>query len=293
MDEERYKFFFVCGHGRSGTTWTEKVLDLHPRINCKGEFHLEVVRHGFDTFTNRPWHLAHTEPMRSLAEECFRDTVRRCMLSVAEQKPDAEWIGDRTPRPLRPLLPGCPHVLVVRDGRDVAVSYTIHQLKTNGLDLRTEPFKGIMAPLQEALNDDPNYFRNNPGQLFADESWTRHVARKWARRCRNDLEALGKFESGALDGRAMLLKYEALRLETEHERARLYRFLNLDPEEAAPLSAENETAPGFEKENPAGKSRKGIVGDWKNYASNRFSRIFKEEAGEMLITLGYEEGTGW
>jgi len=60
--------------------------------------------------------------MKDEAEACFADTVRRCMATLAERKPGATWIGDRTPRPLRSFLPGTPHILMIRDPRDVAVS---------------------------------------------------------------------------------------------------------------------------------------------------------------------------
>lgn len=39
--------------------------------------------------------------------------------------------------------------------------------------------------------------------------------------------------------------------------------------------------------------RKGIAGDWKNYFTERDKQIFKEEAGDLLVNLGYEEGYDW
>jgi hypothetical protein len=39
--------------------------------------------------------------------------------------------------------------------------------------------------------------------------------------------------------------------------------------------------------------RKGIAGDWKNHFSEEDRRVFKEEAGELLIRLGYEKNGGW
>jgi len=297
MDQAEYKFFFVCGHSRSGTTWLEKVLDLHPRLNCTGEFHLEVVRHGFDQFVRRRWHLAHAEPMRSIAEECFAETVRRCLMSVAERKHGADWIGDRTPRPLRPLVPGAPHILMVRDGRDVAVSYMIHQMRTNGLDVRKEPFRTMLERDVRALRDDPDHFESHPERLVRHPGWVRHVARKWARRTGRDLDAVERFEKGELDGTATMVRYESLRSDPETERTRLYEFLGVDPGEAAPLSSESGTNPGLARHDPGGKARKGVVGDWRTFAvgrhGRRFKRIFKEEAGEMLVRLGYERDRDW
>lgn len=39
--------------------------------------------------------------------------------------------------------------------------------------------------------------------------------------------------------------------------------------------------------------RKGVSGDWKNYFSEEHKKIFKEEAGDLLIGLGYESGLTW
>jgi hypothetical protein len=298
MDLTRYKFFFVCGHSRSGTTWVAKVLDLHPRIKCRGEFHFEVLRAGFDEFVSRPFHLARRGPMHDLAEQCFQDTVRRLMACPAgrRRKPRVEWLGDRTPRPLRDLLPGsrCPHIYMHRDGRDVAVSYTIHQLRTRAPDASAPRWCERLEPLRRGLRDNPRFFKDHPERLFEVEPWVRHAARKWARRVRNDLAAADRMRDDGVPVR--VYRYEDMRADPEATRRDMYAFLGADPAEAAPLEP-GRTAAGFSAENPAGKDRRGDVGDWINYAvggsSERFRRAFKEEANDVLIRLGYEEGDRW
>ena len=40
--------------------------------------------------------------------------------------------------------------------------------------------------------------------------------------------------------------------------------------------------------------RKGIIGDWKNYFTDRDKDQFKaSEAGRLLIELGYEKDNDW
>ena len=39
--------------------------------------------------------------------------------------------------------------------------------------------------------------------------------------------------------------------------------------------------------------RKGVSGDWREVFTERDKRIFKEEAGELLVELGYEDDLGW
>lgn len=39
--------------------------------------------------------------------------------------------------------------------------------------------------------------------------------------------------------------------------------------------------------------RKGVAGDWLETFTQRDRRIFKEEAGDLLVELGYEEDANW
>ncbi|MCB9844387.1 MAG: sulfotransferase [Phycisphaeraceae bacterium] len=297
MTTRDYKLFFVCGHARSGTTWLQRVLDLHPGINCRGEFHFEVVRKAFDTFTTRPWHLTSKEPLKSVAEQGFCDMVRKVMLALADRKPEAEWIGDRTPRPLRALIPGTPHVLMVRDGRDVMVSFTIHQMRTQGIEIQAPRWQKRLGEDIEALRADPDHFKNHPERLFADEQWVRFTAERWVRRCTHDLQAIEEFRTGVHAGTAILVRYEDLWRTPDAERARIYRFLELDPADALPLEAGRETTPGLNRDDHGAKDRKGEMGDWKTYAQGevgqRFRQIVKESAGDMLVRLGYEKTHDW
>jgi len=36
-----------------------------------------------------------------------------------------------------------------------------------------------------------------------------------------------------------------------------------------------------------------VAGDWRNYFTARDKEIYKEEAGELLIRLGYERDLDW
>jgi Sulfotransferase domain len=39
--------------------------------------------------------------------------------------------------------------------------------------------------------------------------------------------------------------------------------------------------------------RKGMAGDWKHYFTKDDKQVFKQEAGELLIRLGYEKDLSW
>ncbi len=47
------------------------------------------------------------------------------------------------------------------------------------------------------------------------------------------------------------------------------------------------------RRDPTSFYRKGVAGDWKNLFDERDKEIYKEEAGELLIRLGYENNGSW
>lgn len=292
IDGVARRLFFICGHPRSGTTWTVAVLNQHPKIFVQGEFRFEALRGAYDQLTRWPWHVAHHEPVRSEAERAARESIRRIMGAIHVHKPGALALGDKTPRGLRVLIPGAPHVLLVRDGRDVLVSRTFHELSTNGGLLGDSLYDGRMLALQRAFLDDPELFQREPHRLLAEEHWVRMLARNWAAQIRHDL-AVAEVIKARGKTPFYELRYERMRADTEGERARLYTFLGLDPTEASPLSAANRSAPGFERETPNAFYRKGVVGDWSNYFTPQTRQWFKEAAGEQLLALGYEKDGSW
>ncbi len=293
VDGIERRAFFVCGHPKSGTNWVGALLYLHPDINCRGEFRFEALRHGFDTLTRHPWHVAHEDRVRAVAERCFEDTVRAVMGAVVHHKPAATWIGDRTPRELRPFLPGAPHILVIRDGRDVVVSWAHQQVREAGVSYSLPAFKSALAPDREAFLADPEFFRKNPHRLLAHEPWVRFLAGRWARHVGRDLDTLDRVRRAELALAVHVVRYEKLHEDVERERAAMYRFLGLDPALGAPLSDENRTRRGFGREDPHDFYRHGAVGDWRTYFTPEARGWFKEEAGTVLNRLEYERSTDW
>jgi hypothetical protein len=295
---QKHGLFFVRGHPRSGTNWVGALLNLHPQVNCFGEFHFEDIRNAIDVHQGHPWQLAARDPLKSVLDECFQDMVRRCMLTLEERKPEAYWIGDRTPRGLRIFIEHAPYILIIRDGRDVLISWTFHvlRMRQHVVDVLVPPeLRQGFEPVYRKFQAEPEYFLRNPHELLAQEGWVRLVAERWAGWMRADLASIERIRANDPGSRARLLelRYEALRADVEAERQRMYDFLGLDLARAEPLSAETRTLPGFEKEDPTSFWRHGAVGDWKKYATDDFKRWFKESAGDVLAELRYEMGDQW
>jgi hypothetical protein len=47
------------------------------------------------------------------------------------------------------------------------------------------------------------------------------------------------------------------------------------------------------QEDPSSFFRKGVAGDWRSVFTEKDRRVFKEEAGQLLVRLGYENDDSW
>jgi len=289
--ERIHKFFFITGCYKSGTNWVMNILNLHPEVVVKGEFHFEVLYQGVGPLTQVPWFLSSREPARTVALESTNDLVRRMMYASTRDKPDATWIGDRTPRALGEVLPGAPTINIVRDGRDVMVSWNFHHLRVPDVNRLLPQFRHLGEREVPRYKADPNAFKRPSAGFLGDESWFRFHARQWAEMVRCEITHAPVFRE---HGTPLLqLRYEKMHTDISLARRELFAFLRLDPDAAAPLTRESKTLPGFGTAGPQEFYRKGATGEWQDYFDDNARRWFKEEAGDALIAAGYEEGDAW
>ncbi|EGG24910.1 putative glycosyltransferase [Cavenderia fasciculata] len=292
---------FVRGHEKSGTSWLKKVLNLHPRILlAQQEFHFHLLEDALDKFTDSHWAAAR-EPYISLTRKWYRSFVRNLVLSGVSPAtaPLISWVGEKTPSPLSPLISGARYIVIMRDGRDVLVSLFWHYVRLGGFENWCGgQSKYLVDPVYvNGYKSDPLYFKKHPGQLLDKEVCFRHVAKSWATRAREDfqlVESLGEMKNPPT--KVHIVRYEELHRFPEETRAEMYRFLNLDPDEAEPLSTDDKTSPGGFQEEGDSKNkffRKGEIGDWQNYFTKNQKQWFKEEAGSILVQLGYELDNNW
>ena len=215
VDGRPRRIFFLRGHMRSGTNWMGSLLNLHPKIMVDGEFHLEMLKDALNRFTTESWSMGSREPMRSIAEGWFQELVRRMVATVAAKRPGAEWLCDKTPAPIDRFLPGAPNLVIVRDGRDVATSWTFHQLRIGG-PFGSRTGRRCGSARVQSVDD----VLVAPELLFC-ASWVR-VAVRWAR-YPNHLEMMERARSGDF-ALIMLVHYERLQ-RTPRASVAMYRFL--------------------------------------------------------------------
>lgn len=137
--------FFLVGCTRSGTTILRDLLNSHPRLTIPGESHfivpfyqaygdprdereaVELARKTLHFWRVRCWELPLT-PADFAGYRSFRDMVLRLYETWARLRNRPRW-GDKTPYyvltfpVLRELFPGAKIIHIIRDGRDVALSW--------------------------------------------------------------------------------------------------------------------------------------------------------------------------
>ena len=330
--------FFLFGHGRSGTTWLQSVLDAHPEVMCTGEgwlFNRDFRREDFKDLhpklkpTSLYGAIAGDEYLRLWAERSVwgvgedadehLDNLTRLAVNYfmgrrlarenARKKTDKRIVGDKTATPgpqvygeIARIYPEAKVINIVRDGRDVAVS-VMHFLWNHAVARDGEGAQdgGIYELEPEELERREAYRKDSSSVLASTGLFTeerlRSIARGWAAEV-GEARRLGP---GALGANYAGVRYEDLLSGPEEVIGRLLEFLGADDASEKAVRGCIEAA-GFERLSSRGRGqedstsvrfRKGIAGDWTNVFAEQDKRIFKEEAGKLLVELGYEKDQNW
>ncbi|MEO0483678.1 MAG: sulfotransferase domain-containing protein [Planctomycetota bacterium] len=289
----KYKLFFMVGFPRSGTNWCGAVINRHPKAHIHGEYHFEMLKKGFKNLVGYPWHAASGGPYQDIAWACFRDNVRKILVEGARFRRDAEWIGDRTPRTLDVFLPGAPHILMLRDPRDVLVSFLHHDLRNGGFVFGMPAVKAKANELRERFLADDHLFKREPELLMSVDLYVRRAVEQMKFYAETNIKGIERSNRGELGAPLLVVRYEQLHADPDGERAKIYEFLGLDPSEAEPLDTSSKSRPGLEREDPAGMYRKGKTGSWRENFTPRAEAIFREVMGDTMAPLGYDLTGEW
>lgn len=289
--ERRHRFFFITGCYKSGTHWVQNILNLHPDVSVKGEFHLETLGRAVDELVGTHWYMTARPRLRGVIDDSYHTFIRRVMFAETRNKPEAMWIGDRTPRLLIELLPGAPIVNIRRDGRDVMVSWNFHHLRAKKMDNLLPEMRSSAERLNARFQSDPEAFAEPGSGYLGDERWFRTHAQIWADMVMRELAEVPCLRERGTP--VLQLSYERMHEDVQSARNALYTFLGLDPNLALPLSRETRTLPGFDEPSPTKFYRKGAVGEWRDMFTPQQVAWFDEVAGDALIRAGYEVDSSW
>ena len=256
------QIFFVGGAEKSGTSWLQRLLDLHPEVSCGGESHfalslLPALRKALEDHNlfvldknQNPFlhQLGETHPLFDYNDVVYLLATAISLTFIKQirgRSPTA--IGERTTANARvfsgltKLYPGAKCVHIVRDPRDAAVSSYHHARWFAPPELRSQ------------MLSKPDYV------LHYLDVWNETIVR-----------ALAYAEQ--YPDRYFEFRYEDLIERTAPTLAGVFRFLGVDhSEEIAERCAR---AASFEKlsggrargqENAESFFRKGVAGDWRNH----------------------------
>jgi len=307
---------FIVGHRKSGSTWLLNLLSLHPDVRGVMEtaaFEIaweqeDVAARTAKLFSHTPWSkggglratashrmthwaaplLKHRKPALSLPRAdrpselpdlslldrlrlkrrlaAVADPVeysRRFYLFLRDRLEPGRYLLEKSPSNvhqvshIRAVFPQAKLLVIYRDGRDVVVSDRFFTAEHLG-----RPFSFAAAV----------------------EGW------------RRDMEAQLHY---AQTERLYACSYEALLADGPPVVERLLDHLGLDHDEALVASMIDRASFRFYAGRERGQEdrkrfyQKGIAGDWKNHFSDEDRKVFKDIAGDMLVTLGYEKDLDW
>jgi len=273
LKKEKSEVFFVRGFQRSGTNWVCNILNLHPKINCVGEFHFSNFAKVYNNSINNRFGLFANN--NQIITKHFETFVSN---SIKEYAGNFPLCGDRTPEPLNAvLLPNHKYILITRDGRDCIVSWMYHCLRRETMK-NNKNFDKLL----EKFKKDDQYFEENKQELLSMKGFLRKLSKNWNDRIINDLKVKANAEKHGIE--VFHIEYEKLLLNTQEITNKLYTFLGVKPKEAKKL--DDLTSPGFKKNNPNSHYRKGESGRWKLYFTEEQHQIFKNNAKKACELLG-------
>ncbi|QDV71511.1 Sulfotransferase domain protein [Rosistilla carotiformis] len=269
------ELFFIRGYAKSGTNWLCNLMNLHPQVRCCGEFHFPTLFRGLLGEQEDLTALLKKNENRPILEDRLHQMIRDLVVDVCGP---ARLCGDRTPCPLRSLIiPDSKTLYITRDGRDAMVSWTYHSM-----NLDIEEWPEMKAKVKQ-VQADPNYFETHKNELLSCEQSVRAFAAQWNAVVCDDFDVMRAADRGEIPLDYHWVRYEDLHRDTLARRDEIYRFLNLKPKQAQPLTAKTEAGFGNGKTNrPHHFYRRGCAGTWQEYFTDEQRNWFESEASEAL-----------
>jgi hypothetical protein len=298
--------FFLFGHARSGTTLLTRLVRLHPEVHCNYQAHFFTRQPLLEGLVADPeigewlarrsnrWNRGRDlSPLvlRVAADFILEREARREGKRIAGDKSPNSLLEERSVRLMYKVYPDARLVLIVRDGRDVALSHRFQQFidasqHLSGADLR----------LRDDFSRQPEPYLNGERSIFTLKS-LRSEAAGWAR----NVTQTDRVAKELYGDRYLHLRYEDLLENPQVELERIWAFLGAGPATSGldkAIEAELQRNPDadWQKQKAGdlvGPLEKGRRGTWRKLFTTLDRQNFKELAGNVLVDWGYERDQNW
>lgn len=295
---------FISSFPCSGGQWLTDALNHHPEIWCGPTSVAASYAHKYDQLL--PWQgprPALPDPTGgSGAYTTVEDAARRHVLLGAAGKQHAKTVCDIGERAVEPMHAGSWQFVIVRDGRDVLVDYTMRQLLADGSamraycqrpDAQSNGSADRLASLRRDLESNPDLLVSRPDLLLSDEGWFRYAATQWSEQRKRDFDSQG----GANDDVTtwmIWLRYEDLRNQSSGHLAELLYRLGVDKSIAPALRSHADNLENVRNlGRPEASHRPERIGQWRRYFTPEYSKWFRQETGWALYHDDYETDEKW
>ena len=298
--------FFIFGHARSGTTLLTRLIRLHPEVHCNYQGHFFTRPPTLEGLVNRleieDWFTRRSNRWnrgRDLSPVVLR-AVSDFIMEREARPMGVKVVGDKSPNSLldgeavqlaRKVYPDGKIIFIVRDGRDAAVSHRFQSF----IDATQHLNKQDWA-IREAFERDPEPFLRGERSIFTEDA-IQNAAHGWLKNVSETVEMGEKLYKDQFT----TLRYEELLAQPWEQMRYLWDFLGVrtDFQELPEiLLAELESNPDKDwQKQKAGDLisplEKGKSGSWRDLFTLRDRQVFKDVAGELLISWKYETAADW
>lgn len=296
--------FFIFGHARSGTTLLARLVRVHPDVHCNWQAHFftrppllsgMLADKRFETWLSRAsnrWNRGRDlspVALRAMSDYILeRDAVREGKTVVGDKSPNV-LLGGEAVHEMHRIYPDGLLINIVRDGRDTLISHRFQNFIDGPQFLGKPDLK-----LRDEFAQDSEPFFAGRRSVFTPQAM-KNMARSWA----ENVVETDRLGHSLFGDQYFSLRYEDLVARPYDMLSKVWSFLGVNPDtleaKVEAEMAQNPDAAWQSQKAPdlASSLEKGKRGSWKQLFTEADKKLFKQEAGEVLVTWGYEQNQDW